>query len=214
MHVLVVSGFQVGLMGMIGLTVLSILRVPRVTRYLLLAAGLLLYCTLTGANPPIVRATVMGVLLCFGLCRGRHVSPLNFLGMAALFILLWNPRALADVSFQLSFAAVFGMMTLAPWIQTRLRVPQTVATSIGAWSAVSPLLAWHFRLFTPVALVANLLIIPWTSVLIGIGVLLYTMGLVNPGMAAPFAASFQFLSRGLTQVVEWMGGFPGTSWTW
>lgn len=213
-HVLVVSGFQVGLMGVIGLTALSFLRVPRGTRYLFVAAGLILYCTLTGANPPILRATVMGLILFYGLYLGEAVSSLNLLGGAALLILLWNPRALADASFQLSFAAVFGMVTVAPWLEEKIHLPKAIAASLGAWSAVSPFIAWHFRWVTPIALIANLIIIPWTSILVGTGALLYTLGLIHPMLALPCAASFQFLSNGLTRAVEWMAGLPGASWSW
>ncbi|MBI3322097.1 MAG: ComEC/Rec2 family competence protein [Candidatus Omnitrophica bacterium] len=116
-HILVVSGFQVGLIGVIALTVLSLLRLPRGARYLLTGLALLLYCALTGAAPPILRATVMGLAVCLAQYQGREVSPLNLLGAAGLLILASDPRALADVGFQLSFAAVLGILVGTRWYQ-------------------------------------------------------------------------------------------------
>lgn len=240
-HVLVVSGLHVGLMGSIGLIGLSLLRVPRALRYPLLSGGLITYCILTGGNPPILRATIMGVLLCFGWAAGREVPALNSLGLAALLILAMTPRALADASFQLSFAAVLGLFTLTPrivawvlkpvsgtppvggepdipfqrWRSTLWRwMTQGLAASCGAWVAISPVVAWHFQMFTPVALIANLVVIPWASVLIATGFVLYSIGLVHAAAAAPLAASFSWLAQGLSFIVRWIAGLPGASWSW
>ena len=247
-HVLVVSGLHVGLIASIGLIGLSLIRIPRALRYHLLGAGLITYCLLTGGNPPILRAAIMGVLLCLGRAAGRDVPVLNSLGLAALLILTTNPRALADVSFQLSFAAVLGLFTLSPWFakwfkvddeseatdplgkmhptpesetviqrwrRTLLRwMAQGFAASCGAWVAISPVVAWHFHMFTPIALIANLIVIPWTSLLIVIGLLVYSIGWINPVMATPFAVSFSWLVYGLNRLVIWSATLPGASWKW
>jgi competence protein ComEC len=246
-HVLVVSGLHVGLMASIGLIGLSLIRIPRVLRYHLLSAGLVTYCLLTGGNPPILRATIMGVLLCFGRAAGREAPVLNSLGLAAILILAMTPRALADPSFQLSFSAILGLFTLTPWFAKRFGVgepeesdpldrirpdPETesvlrrwgriswewiakgLAASCGAWIAISPVVAWHFHTFTPSALIANLVVIPWSSLLITVGFLVYAIGWLNPFMAMPFAATFSWLVYGLNHVVIWMANFPGASWKW
>ncbi len=229
-HILVVSGFQVGLIGLIGFTILSLVRVPRALRILLVGAGLVLYCGLAGANPPILRATVTGVLLCIGSYRGREISALNSLAAAALLILFVHPRSLADVSFQLSFAAVVGLLTLAPWFARKwlgdpspLRVKtqparrwfvQSAAASCGAWCAITPVAAWHFHQITPVALLANLIVVPLSSLLIVSGFTLYLTAWFSPALAAPFSASFRTLAIGLGQVVRWAAHCPGASWSW
>ncbi len=235
-HILVVSGFQVGLVGLIGFTLLSLLRIPRAVRILLVGAGLILYCSLTGANAPILRATVTGVLLCVGWYRGQGVSPLNSLAAAAVLILFFQPKALADASFQLSFAAVIGLLTLTPWcarkwfgkpspvpqetvlpvwIQSAHRwIIQSLAASCGAWCAVTPVAAWHFHQITPVALLANLVVVPLSSLLIVTGFLLYLTAWISPALTGPCAASFQALTLGLSAVVRWAAHLPGASWSW
>lgn len=228
-HILVVSGFQVGLIGLIGFTICSLFRIPRTVRILLVAAGLFLYCGLTGANPPILRATVTGILLCVGWYQGREILALNSLAAAALLILFFHPRALADVSFQLSFAAVVGLLTLTPWCartwlgepSSRIRIQparrwfvQSAAASCGAWCAITPVAAWHFHQITPIALLANLVIVPLSSLLIVTGFTLYLTAWISPMLAAPFSASFQALAVGLEQAVRWAANCPGASWSW
>ncbi len=247
-HVLVVSGSNVGLIGAIGLIALSFIRVPRAFRYHLLSVGLITYCILTGSDPPILRAAIMGVLLCLGQAAGREASVVNSLGLAAFLILATNPRALADVSFQLSFSAVLGLFVLSPWICTWLNVSsgakgadqtantlpdpeaqtfmqrwrsifwkwtaQGLAASCGAWAAISPVVAWHFHMFTPITLIANLLVVPWASLLITVGFLVYAVGWIGPFMATPFAASFGWLVYGLDHLVTWLADLPGASWKW
>ncbi len=226
-HVLVVSGQHVGLIGAVSFVTFSLLRLPRSIRYLLSAAVLVVYCTLTGANPPILRATVMGILFCVGSLGGGEFSALNGLGLAALLILCAAPRALADVGFQLSFAAVLGLFLLTPWIVRRFSAPPEgpgtvfhrwiipgLAASLGAWIPITPVLAWHFHQLVPIALLANLLVVPWSSAMIATGFLLYASAGVDGGLAAAVAASFSWLAWGLTRLVTWMAALPGASWRW
>ncbi len=226
-HILVVSGFQVGLIGAIALVALSLLRVPRGPRYLLTGLALFLYCALTGAAPPILRATVMGLALCLGQHQGRETSPLNLLGAAALVILAFDPRALADVGFQLSFAAVLGILLATQSASTRL-VPategwlgtwyrgagQAVAASVGAWAAVTPLVAWHLRTVSLIAPAANLLAVPLGSALVADGLLLYAVGLFWPAGAEPFAAGFGLLARAAAELAARAAALPGGSFRW
>ena len=145
---------------------------------------------------------------------------MNLLGVAAFAILVFQPRALADVSFQLSFAAVAGILVAMRWLSTRWRADrqqgalrrfwtqlvQGFAVSCGAWAATAPILAWQFRAVSLLAPLANLIVIPWSSLLIAVGLLLYGVGLFLPWAAAPFAASFSLLAHGLAGWVDWAAG--------
>ncbi|MBI1953619.1 MAG: ComEC/Rec2 family competence protein [Candidatus Omnitrophica bacterium] len=213
-HVLVVSGLNVGLVGFLGMVTLSFLRLPRNACHLLIAAGLISYCLLTGSDPPILRATLMGVLLCASAAAGREFSGFNALGAAALGILGWDPRALADVGFQLSFAAVGGILLAAPWVEKGPRILKPFAVSVSAWLAVLPLLAWHFHLVTPVAPLANLWVIPWASFLMAVGFLLFLLAGLHPALGLPAASVFTWMAWVLTQGVTWFSRWPGASFSW
>ena len=231
LHVLVVSGSHVGLIGLISLTGLAILRTPRAARALLLGGILITYCLLTGSQPPILRATLAGLLLCWGSFRGLEISQMNLLGAAGAVILLAQPRALADAGCQLSFAAVAGILWVDCWVKkvtpvrrtetgfgtsyrVRYQMIQAVVVSCAACAATSPLIAWHFGMFSPAAPLANLIVVPWASLLVAVGALVFGLGLLAPWAAGPFAAAFAVLARGLSASVQWAAGLPGVFWTW
>ncbi len=219
LHVLVVSGLHVGLIGFIMLTVLTILRLPRGMLYGALAGILATYCVLTGMKVPIVRSTLTGLLFCWGKGKGWPVSALNLTGAAAFVILALEPRALADVSFQLSFAAVGGIFTIGSWLSSRLLpalrwrpLTEAVGVSCGAWIATLPFLAWHFHLVSWVGPLANLVVVPWASLAIAVGLALYGAALLWPPAAGPFAASFEWLTAGLRAAVRWMASPAWSCW--
>ncbi len=220
-HVLVVSGLHVGLIGLMVLTVLAMLRVPRRPRYLLLALALCSYCILTGVKPPIVRSTLTGILFCGAAILGLVASPSNLLGAAAAGMLAFCPRALADASFQLSFAAVIGLLA-GSHAQNRLGsaraelrwMLQPFSASCGAWLATAPILAWHFRNVAWAAPLANLVVVPWASLLIALGFVLCLLGPVLPSAAPPLAAAFRFLAAGLDRCVGGLAGAPWQFWEW
>ena len=67
---------------------------------------------------------------------------------------------------------------------------------------------------SPIALLANLVVVPWVSLLMTTGFLLCAVGLLLPQAVVPLAISFTLLSRGLSLVVTWFSGLPGASWSW
>ena len=113
-HILVVSGFNVGVVAFIIMLLLKILRVPRVLRYITTISCLVIYCFATGASSPVVRATVMAIFFLAGFLISREPDIGNSLSLAALFILLVNPRELFSISFQLSFVALRTIIFLYP----------------------------------------------------------------------------------------------------
>lgn len=182
-HLLVVSGFNVGLVALLLEWGLRLLGLPLRARLALSAAALGAYTAVTGAQPPVVRATVMAWLVLGALALDRVVRWPNLWAAALLALLLYHPAQLWDPSFQLSFGAVACLIGLSPgivaWLTARLKsvrppwLARYVALNVGATLAVSiglaPVLAWYFFLFTPIALVGNLLLVPLFSALIAGG---------------------------------------------
>ncbi len=206
-HILVVSGQHVSLIAFLVLNLSSLFRVPRAARFFVTASGLVFYCVLTGGEPSILRASVMGLLTCFGGLLGSRAAALNGLGLSGLLILWVSPRALASVGFQLSFSAVLGLLLIAPRLEKKAsgflsgegkpRVFSRIfvkglSASAAAWSATAPLIFWHFKMFSPAAVAANLVLVPWSTVLIFIGCAVYLFGSVNTVVAVPFASAFSF----------------------
>ena len=187
-HLLVISGFNVGLIAMLLEGVLRFSGVPWRIRLFLSALSVGGYSILTGFQPPVVRATLMAWVVLGALAMDRVVSWFNVLAAAALLMLWVSPMQLCDPSCQLSFGAVLSLLVFTPrwqrWLEPRLSwlrprwLRRYVAVSVSAtsaiWVGLAPILAWYFYLVSPVSMLANLLLAPLVSglVTVGSGVLL------------------------------------------
>lgn len=170
MHILAISGLHVGLIALSILYLLKSLRIKREFAYILTILFLMFFVLLTLSRPSVTRAVVMACIFLIGMLLGRRVDVYNSLGAAALFILVRNPKDLFNVGFQLSFFAVFSILYLVPkfmksikgdvnfYLRKFLYMP--LAVSVAAWLGTFPLILYYFRIVTPVAIIANLFIIP------------------------------------------------------
>ncbi|OGX29291.1 MAG: DNA internalization-related competence protein ComEC/Rec2 [Omnitrophica WOR_2 bacterium RIFCSPHIGHO2_02_FULL_67_20] len=113
-HLLVISGFNVGLIALLFEGLFRLLGLPWRWRLLCSAAGLGIFCLLTGVQPPVARATLMAWVVLGSLALDRTISWPNTLAAAALAILWVNPTQLFEPSFQLSFGAVLSLLVFAP----------------------------------------------------------------------------------------------------
>ncbi len=109
-HVLAVSGLHVSM-----LMALLWLLVGRGTRSVLIGLPLLaVYALMTGATPSVLRAAIMLVPLLLAPVFGEENDPPTSLALAGFVLLLDNPWSVADLSFQLSFGAVAGLLLASP----------------------------------------------------------------------------------------------------
>src|SRR5215207_11500492 len=121
---------------MLVLAAASLTGVPLGARLLAAAVIVVLYVPLAGGGPSIQRAGVMGVAGLVAALAGRPASRWYALGLAAVATLALNPRASGEVGWQLSFAAVVGLLALTPrWREglrrARLPGPLADAAAVG-----------------------------------------------------------------------------------
>ena len=180
-HILAVSGFNVALLAGAVFAGLALGGVPRRGAAVVAAAVLVGFALVVGAQPSVLRATVMGLLLLIALLLDRRSQLPNALALATIGLLLWRPGDLWEPGFQLSFAATAGIVYLAPWITGALEargwprwLAAAVAVSLGAQAAVTPLMAAHFNQLSLIGVIANLAVVPLAAVAttLGMGVLL------------------------------------------
>ncbi len=228
-HILAVSGFNVGIVAFLVFLTLKVLRCPRRTQYVLTILFLIFYALLTGGQAPVVRATIMGVVFFLGFLIERRHDPLNTLAFAAWLILLWDPRELYSVGFQLSFASVLFILVLYPrlmmlfsgiaeWFslipaRALARVAdfllRSLSVSLAAWWGVLGLIAYYFLMVTPVTILANLIVVPLVSVLTALGVGLLVFDALLPAGAAYWANCISLLLSGLVKTVYAASLLPG-----
>ena len=120
-HLLAVSGQNVMLLAALALPLLMVARAGLRTRLVVLAALIALYVPLAGAGPSLQRAGAMGLAGIAAMAASRPASRWYALILAATATLLWNPRVWGDPGWQLSFAAVAGILTIGVPLQRLMR---------------------------------------------------------------------------------------------
>jgi competence protein ComEC len=212
-HLLAVSGQNVTLLAVLALPLLAGLGLGRVARLLGVIGLIALYVPLTGAGPSIMRAGAMGVAGAVAALAGRPASRWYALLLAAAFTLVMDPRAWLDPGWQLSFAAVVGILGLAaPLTAAFGRLPQplpaALAVTVAATLATAPLMAHHFGRLSLVSLFANVVALPAVAPLMWLGMLSAAAGQLSLEAAALLNALNGYCLAYLSAVAHWSAGLP------
>ncbi|PKM92984.1 MAG: DNA internalization-related competence protein ComEC/Rec2 [Elusimicrobia bacterium HGW-Elusimicrobia-4] len=190
MHVLVVSGSNVAFVAVIFFWIFrSILRLKKKISFGLLIPIILLYAIITGANPPVLRATIMTLIVIVALLLSRNADVYQGIFLAALIILIYNPLTLFEAGFQMSFTATLGIIYFFPKFQSALKIHKlpkffnwllsVFLASLSAQIAIAPLMAYYFNKVSIIALVSNLVILPMIGISLGAGFALYFASLIG-----------------------------------
>ena len=182
-HLIVISGSNIAFLSGALIAVLGGLMARR--RAALLTAPLvILYVLLAGADPPALRAGVMGLLGLGAIFFGRQNTGYVSLCAAGLVMAALNPLVLWDIGFQLSFATSLGLILfsrpLEDWLTSLLRrrlsqedaqrvvraLSGTLIVTVAAQAAALPLILHTFGQLSPVSLLANCLVLPVQSAIL------------------------------------------------
>lgn len=176
-HVIVISGSNIALFSGLLMGALSRLVGKRRAVWLVMI-GIAFYVLLVGADPPALRAGLMGMLYVFAIYLGRQNTAYVSLCASALLMTALNPLALWDAGFQLSFAATLGLILFTPPIQAGFRrrlerwlpakrAPQAAGfltdaliVTLAAQVLTLPLIVYYFGRLSLIALLTNFLILP------------------------------------------------------
>lgn len=166
-HLLCVSGFHVGLLAALVALLLFPMRLWQRTGrvWVLAVVGCVwLYALVVGAQASVIRAAVMITAFCLGALFQRTNPPFNALCVAVSVILFINPFWLFSVGFQMSVAAVLGLIFLSDGLNPvsyrnkgQRAALALVAVPAAAWLATAPVLLWHFHSLPLLAIPLNAL---------------------------------------------------------
>ena len=227
-HLLAVSGQNVVLLCLLGIAVMALAGIGYRARLVSLACLIAIYVPLAGAGPSIQRAGVMGLAGLAALAASRPASRLFILVLAVAVTLLINPRATADVGWQLSFAAVLGIAVLTRPLRERFAGLLTTSdlspdrngptagsilldgasVTVAASLVTAPLMAFHFERLPVLTVVANLAALPAVAPSMWLGMAAAGLGMVWSGLAVPLNLLNSVLLAYIARVASWFGG-PG-----
>lgn len=217
-HLLAVSGLHTGIVFVLVnalLWWLPLLRRGHLAKNLLAIGAVWLFVAAAGFPPSAVRAAVMCTVLQTALASGSEYVGMNALAAAAFGMLLWNPNWLGDISFQLSFVAVAGILAwgvpLCRRCRTRWRAVNVAIDAymigLAASVATAPLIAHTFGSIP----LAGLAINPLAIALAGVVVFAATLWMLLPiGLLAPlFAFAAGRAAEGINLLARATAALPG-----
>ena len=169
-HVFAISGLHIGVLAGVLLFLLRKMKVKDGVSLLVLLPIFGFYAYLSGFTPSVLRAVIM---VCIGLVAshfGARYDGISSLSLAAILILLARPLMLFDLSFVMSFLAIFGLQSLTtPFKQAFVRrgmkekLAEALALSLATTAALVPLSAVVFGRITLVGFLLNVVVVPLAS---------------------------------------------------
>ncbi|MGB3635945.1 MAG: ComEC/Rec2 family competence protein, partial [Rubrobacteraceae bacterium] len=165
-----------------------------------------------GAPPSAVRAGVVATLVLAATLLGRQVSPLHFMTTMLAAVLAYNPDLVYSTGFQLSVAAVFGILLLRKPLKSFLEgsifrplfnPPETLmnllSISLAAQIATAPIIASTFGEVSVIGVLTNLVAVPLSGPILTLGLLGSVTGNIVPALSYPINYTNGFL----VTLVEW-----------
>jgi len=213
-HIVVASGYNLTI-----LVRLARRLFVKISKYLAaLSAGSMIvaFVLVTGVSPSMSRAGLVAGLSLLAWYYGRKFHPLVLLPFAAAITLLINPSyGWNDLGWQLSFAAFGGVMILAPLAQRYFfgekkpgTVRQILGETVAAQICTMPILILAFGEFSNVAIVANLLVLPFVPLAMLLTFLAGIGALLAPGFATIFGMPASWLLEYMIGVAQYLAGLP------
>lgn len=209
-HILAISGWNITLV--VGFLGAGARFLPRRLALPLLLAGIAAYTVLVGASAAVVRAALMGSLYLFAQHVGRPGDALTALFASAWAMTLWDPRMLGDIGFQLSCSATLGMLLFVPvWNRALHRWPawlgESAATTLASQLLTWPIAGLHFRTYSLVVPLANLVACPALAPLMLLGALTLCLGRV-PLLGTLLCGATWAVASYMLAAVRWTGSLP------
>lgn len=189
-HILSVSGLHIGFILLFVTFILKPLpnaQQGAFIKLIIILLSLFTFGVLAGLAPSVVRSVVMFSFVAMGMYLRRSTNIFHTLLVSILLILLFQPSFLFDVGFQLSYIALFFILWLQPLLAS-LWLPKNkisnyfwdiLTVSFAAQIGTFPLSIYYFHQFPGLFFVTNLVVIPFLSVIMALGVLVMILAVFN-----------------------------------
>ena len=218
-HILCVSGLHVGVIFLILnflLQPLDYSKKSRILKALILLFFIWIYACITGLSPSVTRAATMFSFVTFGNLLRRHTNIFHSLFASLFILLIINPLWLFNIGFQMSYAAVLGIVIfqqklVALWTPKNKILTyfwNLMTVSVAAQLATFPLSVYTFGLFPNYFLLGNLSVITLSFVIVVSGVLLLIVSFV-PYLSTWMAQLLTFEIKLMNHLTQSIGELPG-----
>lgn len=221
-HIIAISGLHLGLIYWL---LVKLSRPMQRSRYLkwvrplFIITGLWLFALLAGAQPSVLRSALMFTCIVLGESLSRKSSVYNSLAVSAFLLLCYHPYWLWDAGFQLSYAAIIGIVAFMKplyrlfTIRNKLldHIWQLNAVTLSAQVLTIPICVFHFHQFPVYFLLANFIAVPLSSLILLAEILICCTSFI-PFLVLLIGKATAFLIRFMNTFVERVETLPFSVW--
>ncbi|MBU1018254.1 ComEC family competence protein [Patescibacteria group bacterium] len=216
-HIIAISGYNITIIIIFVMAALK--GLPRRIGFVAAVIVIILFTLFVGASPAVVRASIMGILGLLALNYGRQNNIHLTVLFSACFMVFWNPRILwCDVGFQLSFAAVLGLIYAAPlldrfgkYLPETMGVREAIQMTLSAQVMALPIIIYNFERLSLIAPLANLLVIFAIPPAMLFGFLAVLASFLFEGVGLVFGYITWGILSYIIKVIELMAAVPYAS---
>ena len=220
-HVIAISGGNIALFAMLAWAVARVLVAARHLSIVSAMTMIAAYGLIVGTGASVGRAVTAALVFLAATLAGHRAPPLNALAVVGIAFLLWDPLALADVGFLLSFGATTAILIAVPlWLarvdrsrRVARAVLAVVLATVAAEMALLPVQAGAFHRVTIAGLALNLIAIPAMSVVQIAGTALVLLDAAGVRVMLPLLAeAARLAARALAQSAALVDFVPALAW--
>ena len=215
-HMLAISGLHISLLGMVLFDWLRKYLLPMKMAAIVSLVLLLLYGQFTGFPVATSRAVWMLCIRLVARYIGKPYDGLTALAVSGSVILLQNPLQLFQCGFVLSFVAAGGILIYQEMTKKRQKRmkewQKTLLSTIWTFFLTLPVMFWYFYETCPYAVIANLILLPLLSLLLGIGILGCVLCFLSPLAGGFILATAHWILAFYEFVCKGIQAFPGSTW--
>nr|WP_279309186.1 ComEC/Rec2 family competence protein [Psychroserpens sp. SPM9] len=213
-HILAVSGLHVGIiLLLLNQTLRPIERYKRgkFIKVVIILMLLWSFAVIAGLSASVTRAVTMFSIVAIAMHWKRTTNIYNTLAISVLMLLICKPMFVFDVGFQMSYLAVLAIVSIQPLLaklwQPRWKVInyfwQILTVTLAAQCGVVPISLYYFHQFPGLFFISNLAIIPFLGILLGLGILVIVLALLN-SLPELLATLFGTMIAWMNWIVNWV----------
>jgi competence protein ComEC len=232
LHFISLSGMHLGILFAIIWWLCEIAGLMKPGRAVVCAVAIAVFLLVVPPRAPTLRAAIICWVFCASIFFRRYPNPINTLSLSAIVLLLMRPTQLFEAGWQLSFAAVLGLLIFTDkisdflheninnWVwknqlsQTKSdrsllerfadKVTTLFSVGLAAWLGGAGILLYHFYMITPLASLWTILVFPLVGAILTLGFFKMILFLPLPSLSLVLGYIITFLSEKLIWIVKFI----------
>lgn len=217
-HILSISGLHISFLLFLFYEGAKLLGCTREKAVWIALLFLPCYLLLTGADAPAIRAAIMGAFTLLAIWWRKIGESISYLAFALLLLLVYQPWQIYEVGFQLTFFVTVGLLLAVEPLSHQIPLPFTrlriaVSVSLVAQAISFPLLIAQYHEYSLLSGIVNLLLVPYFTLLLPIGMGLLLLSLLSLALTKWIASVITWSLDLVQEIANWIYRYKWHLWT-